>query len=123
PRIGAQETERQFQDERLARAAGPEEDAHRAPGHGEAQLLHHDEIVEGERDLLERDGDLRLPVRHHAGAASPREGRDTTAKSCQICCRILGSMTRTSPLSGALSENSVSVTVPHCGPIAAGSNT
>ena len=32
-------------------------------------------------------------------------------------------MTRVSPLSGALSENSVSFTVPQCGPIAAGSKT
>src|SRR5262249_52168445 len=58
-----------------------------------------------------------------------RKGRGTAgyfsryaAKSFQTCAITAGSMTRVSVLSGSLTDDKTSVTVPHCGPMAIGSN-
>ncbi len=53
--VRAQQAERQLEDDRLAGAAGAEQDAHVAFRHGEAEIAKHDVIVESERDALEGD--------------------------------------------------------------------
>ena len=53
--VRTQQPERQLEDDRLAGAAGAEQDAHLAFRDGETQVAQHDVIVKRHRDPVEHD--------------------------------------------------------------------